>query len=157
MLGQQVGKGGNLLLRGRLAWAQGAEGHLEGRELRALQTDGYNVYLYLDDEKLDIDHVCCMAHVRAKFKYAAEIEHDVNARKFLEYIGRLYALEKRYEEEKLSAEQVRYFRNSAETTGIIIEMSIIRKTKCSGISEQNVPFLKTKRTSVNLFPSPSTK
>ena len=34
---------------------------------------------------------------------------------------------------------------------------IIRKTKCSGISEQNVPFLKTKRTSVNLFPSPSTK
>lgn len=95
---------------------------LEGRELRALQTDGYNVYLYLDDEMLDIDHVCCMAHVRAKFKYAAEIEHDVNARKFLEYIGRLYALEKRYEEEKLSAEQVRYFRNSAETTGIIIEM-----------------------------------
>lgn len=63
-----------------------------------------------------------MAHVRAKFKYAAEIEHDVNAHKFLEYIGRLYALEKRYEEEKLSAEQVRYFRNSAETTGIIIEM-----------------------------------
>lgn len=28
---------------------------------------------------------------------------------------------------------------------------IIRKTKCSGVSEQNVPFLKTKRTSVNLF------
>ena len=40
-----------------------------------------------------------MAHVRAKFKYAAEIEHDVNARRFLEYIGRLYALEKKYEEE----------------------------------------------------------
>ena len=36
-------------------------------------------------------------------------------------------------------------------------LNIIRKTKCSGISEQNVPFLKTKRTSVNLFPSPSTK
>ena len=34
---------------------------------------------------------------------------------------------------------------------------IIRKTKCSGVSEQNVPFFKTKRTSVNLFPSPSTK
>ena len=30
---------------------------LEGRELRALQTDGYNVYLYLDNEMLDIDHV----------------------------------------------------------------------------------------------------
>lgn len=93
---------------------------LEGRELRALQTDGYNVYLYLDDEILDIDHVCCMAHVRAKFKYAAEIEHDVNARKFLEYIGRLYALEKRYIELELSAEDIRRLRNSAETTEIII-------------------------------------
>lgn len=95
---------------------------LEGREFRALQTDGYNVYLYLDDEMLDIDHVCCMAHVRAKFKYAAEIEHDVNARKFLEYIGRLYALEKRYLELKLSPEEIRRRRNSTETTEIIIEM-----------------------------------
>lgn len=64
-----------------------------------------------------------MTHVRAKFKYAAEIEHDANAHRFLEYIGKLYALEKRYEEEKFSAEQVRHFRNSTETTGIIIEMS----------------------------------
>ena len=60
--------------------------------------------------------------MRAKFKYAAEIEHDVNARRFLEYIGRLYALEKKYEEENLSAEQVRLLRNSAETTEIIIGM-----------------------------------
>lgn len=95
---------------------------LEGRELRALQTDGYNVYLYLDDEMLDIDHVCCMTHVRAKFKYAAEIEHDVNARKFLEYIGRLYAPEKRFLELKLSPEEIRRRRNSTETTEIIIEM-----------------------------------
>ena len=92
---------------------------LEGRVLRALQTDGYNVYLYLDDEMLDIDHVCCMAHVRAKFKYAAEIEHDVNARKFLEYIGRLYALEKRYIELRLSSEEIKRRRNSTGTTEII--------------------------------------
>ena len=95
---------------------------LEGRELRALQTDGYNVYLYLDDEMLDIDHVCCMAHVRAKFKYAAEIEHDENAGKFLEYIGKLYALEKRHIELKLCPEEIKRRRNSAETTGILIEM-----------------------------------
>ena len=95
---------------------------LEGRELRALQTDGYNVYLYLDDEMPGIDHVCCMAHVRAKFKYAAEIEHDVNARKFLEYIGRLYALEKRYIELKLCPEEIRRRRNSTGTTEIIIGM-----------------------------------
>ena len=51
------------------------KGILEGRVLRALQTDGYNVYLYLDDGMLDIDHVCCMAHAGGKFKYAVEIEH----------------------------------------------------------------------------------
>lgn len=37
--------------------------------------------LYLDDEMLDIDHVCYMVHVRAKFKYTAETGHDVNAHK----------------------------------------------------------------------------
>ena len=108
---------------------------LEGRELRALQTDSYNVYLYLDDEMPGVDHVCCMAHVRAKFKYAAEIEHDENARKFLEYIGKLYALERRYEEEKLSAEQVKLFRNSAETAEIIIGMRSLLGLMKSG----NVP------------------
>jgi transposase len=95
---------------------------LEGRELRALQTDGYNVYLYLDNEMLDIDHVCCMAHGRAKFKYAAEIEHDVNARKFLECIGKLYAREAGYIEQNLSPEEIRRRRNSPETTETIIEM-----------------------------------
>ena len=50
-------------------------------------------------------------------------------------------------------------KNGTDNVGFrfIFSPSIIRKTKCSGISEQNVPFLKTKRTSVNLFPSPSTK
>lgn len=95
---------------------------LEGRELRALQTDGYNVYLYLDNEMLDIDHVCCMAHGRAKFKYAAEIEHDPNALRFLECFGMLYAQEAGYMELNLSPEEIRRRRNSPETTGIIIEM-----------------------------------
>lgn len=27
----------------------------------------YNVYLYLDNEMLDIDHVCCMARVSAAY------------------------------------------------------------------------------------------
>ena len=44
-----------------------------------------------------------------------------------------------------------------ENSGSVKGYFIIRKTKCSGVSEQNVPFFKTKRTSVNLFPSPSTK
>ena len=101
-----------------------------------------------DNCMLDIDHVCCMAHVRAKFKYAAEIEHDRYARRFLEYIGRLYALEKRYEEEKLSAEQVRHLRNSAETTGIIIEMRSLldlmkseNAPRCGSLMEKAVSYL----------------
>lgn len=52
-----------------------------------------------------IDHVCCMAHVRGKFN-AAEIDHDVNARKFHEYIGKFYALEKRYIKLLLSPEEI---------------------------------------------------
>ena len=71
---------------------------------------------------LDIDHVCCMAHGRAKFKYAAEIEHDLNALRFLECFGKLYALEARYIELKLSPEEIRRQRNSPETTEILIEM-----------------------------------
>lgn len=34
-------------------------------KLKSLQSDGYNVYTYLDDELVDIDHLCCMAHIRA--------------------------------------------------------------------------------------------
>ena len=115
---------------------------LEGRELRALQTDGYNVYLYLDDEMLDIDHVCCMAHVRAKFKYAAEIEHDVNARKFLEYIGRLYALEKRYIELRLSSEEIKRRRNSTGTTEIIIGMRSLLDFMKSGNAPKHGSLMK---------------
>ena len=96
------------------------KGILEGRELRALQTDGYNVYQ--DNEMLDIDHVCCMAHGRAKFKYAAEIEHDLNTLRFLKCFGKLYAREAGYIELNLSPEEIRRQRNSPETTGIIIEM-----------------------------------
>lgn len=131
---------------------------LEGRELCALQTDGYNVYLYLDDGMLDIDHVCCMVHVRVKFKYVTEIEHDLYAHRFLEYIGRLYVLEKRYEEEKLSVEQVRHFRNSAETTEIIIGMrSLLNLMKsenaprCGSLMEKMVNYLDHFWTQVFLY------
>ena len=54
-------------------------------QIAALQNDGYrssfsrllpsrrkNVYMYIDNELDDVDHLCCMAHARAKFKYAYE-------------------------------------------------------------------------------------
>ena len=37
---------------------------------KSLQSDGYNVYMYLDNELMDIEHLCCLAHARAKFMYA---------------------------------------------------------------------------------------
>lgn len=73
-------------------------------------------------------HGACEGEV----KYAAEIEHDVNARKFLEYIGKLYALEKRYIELKLSPEEIRRRRNSPETTEIIIGMRSLLDLMKSG-------------------------
>lgn len=45
-------------------------------------------------------------HVMAKFKYATEIEHESYANRFLEYIGKLYALKKKCENERLGTEQV---------------------------------------------------
>jgi hypothetical protein len=38
--------------------------------IKSLQSDGYNVYMYLDDELVDIEHLCCLAHAQNKFKDA---------------------------------------------------------------------------------------
>lgn len=44
--------------------------HILGdRALKSLQSDGCNVYMYLDDTLVEIEHVCCMAHARAKLRY----------------------------------------------------------------------------------------
>lgn len=93
--------------------------HILGNsQIKALQTDGYAAYLYLDREVLDIEHICCMAHVRAKFKYAAEIEHDGNAALFLTWFGKLYSMEETYERLRLSPQDIRFFRNSKDTEDI---------------------------------------
>ena len=65
-------------------------------QIAALQSDGYrsslsrllpsgrkNVYMYIDNELDDVDHLCCMAHARAKFKYAYEQGGDERALSFL--------------------------------------------------------------------------
>ena len=35
--------------------------------IRYKQSDGYNVYMYIDKELVDTKHLCCLAHARAKF------------------------------------------------------------------------------------------
>ena len=87
-------------------------------KIKSLQSDGYNVYMYLDDELVDVEHLCCLAHARAKFKYAYE-QGSLQARIFLELIARLYGMEDTYRREKLTADEIYRRRNSKETTEII--------------------------------------
>lgn len=87
-------------------------------KIKSLQSDGYNVYMYLDNELMDIEHLCCLAHARAKFKYAYD-QGSLQARIFLELIARLYGMEDTYRREKLTADEIYRRRNSKETTEII--------------------------------------
>ena len=93
-------------------------------KIQSLQSDGYNVYMYLDNELNDVEHLCCMAHVRAKFKYALEQGMDKRAQFFIDKIGWLYNQEKRYRAEHLTAEEIKIERNSER---INLEIAEIRK------------------------------
>lgn len=85
-------------------------------ELAALQSDAYNVYKYLDDELSEIEHVCCMAHVRARFQKALLQGKSEQARLFMTWIGRLYNLERAYLNEGLSPYEIKRCCNGSETT-----------------------------------------
>ena len=67
---------------------------------------------------MDIDHLCCLAHARAKFKYAFD-QGSLQARIFLELIAKLYGMEETYRREKLTADEIYSRRNGKETTEII--------------------------------------
>lgn len=88
-------------------------------KIAALQSDAYNVYKYLDDELSEVEHICCMAHVRARFQKALLQGKDELARPFMEWIGRLYNFERDYTREDLSPDEIKKRRNGAETTEII--------------------------------------
>lgn len=88
-------------------------------KINSLQSDGYNVYLYLDNELHDVEHLCCMAHVRAKFKYALEQGNDERARCFLEIIARLYGKEHTYKMKSLNAEEIKEARQGKEMEEMI--------------------------------------
>ncbi len=87
-------------------------------KIKSLQSDGYNVYMYLDNELMDMEHLCCLAHARAKFKYAYD-QGCLQARIFLEQMARLYGMEESYRRERLAADEVYRRRNSKETTEVI--------------------------------------
>lgn len=91
-------------------------------KIHSLQSDGYNVYMYLDDGLHDIEHLCCMAHVRAKFKYAYEQGHDIRAKYFLDKIGWLYNQEKRYRKQGLTVGEIKDERNSNNVNQVITDI-----------------------------------
>lgn len=68
---------------------------------------------------VDIDHVCCLAHARAKFQYAARTSGDKDAEEILGYIAQLYAKEKTYREAGLNDAQIRDARKSASSLEIV--------------------------------------
>ena len=92
---------------------------LGNTEIGALQSDGFNVYMYLDKELVDVDHLCCLAHARAKFKYAQEQGKDADAEYFISNIGRLYDLEEQYRLRHLTAQQIQQERQGEQTSKII--------------------------------------
>ena len=87
-------------------------------KIRSLQSDSCASYLYLDDELIDIVHLKCMAHVRAKFYYA-ELQGSKDATKMLNLIAQLYELEKEYKKQKLGPEAIKARRNDEQSESIV--------------------------------------
>ena len=87
-------------------------------QIKSLQSDGYNVYMYLDDELMEVEHLCCLAHARNKFKDAYN-QGCEKARFFLEQIAKLYKREDDYRRDKLTATETKGKRNDAYTNGIV--------------------------------------
>ena len=71
---------------------------------------------------LDTEHLCCMVHARAKFKYTLEEGDDKDAIFVLELIGELYKQECKYEKGKLSAGQIKLWPNNLKAKEIIIKL-----------------------------------
>jgi len=91
--------------------------------IKALQSDGYNVYAFLDGEDETTDHLCCMAHARAKFKYALDEGADKRALEILEPMNDLYIFEREYKEKGYDAERITQERQGSRT------METVRKIK----------------------------
>ena len=96
---------------------------LEDREIAALQSDAYNVYMFIDKELANVTHLCCLAHARAKFKEALEQGKDERARLFYDCIGLLYGYEAEYRRLGLSPDEIRLRRNDSRTADVMIRMS----------------------------------
>ena len=65
------------------------------------------------------EHLCCLAHARAKFVYAYEQGDDPDAKYLIDCFGELYRLEDTYKLSGLSAQEITSCRHSLRTKEII--------------------------------------
>lgn len=86
-------------------------------EVRAIMTDGYTAYNFLDG-RLGVNHLICMAHAHVKFNKAHSLGKDSSAVRFIELIERLYELERSNKAGGYTARQIYKARQSAETSDI---------------------------------------
>ena len=92
-------------------------------KIKSLQSDGYNVYMYLDDEMVDIEHICCLAHVHNKLQEAKKLGYKI-VDFLLSQIKKLYNREKLYagKPEYYTPERIKDARNDEFTNGIVNSM-----------------------------------
>ena len=88
----------------------------------SVQSDGYVVYEHLANENPNIEHILCWAHVRAKYKYAADFSKDKNAEWFVETIGRLYMIEVENRILHRTAEEIKERRSQDDVTSILTSL-----------------------------------
>lgn len=99
-------------------------------EVKAIMTDGYNAYNFLDGT-LSVDHLLCMAHAFVKFKKAYNLGKDTSAQKFIKLIQHLYDLESIYKEKGYTIQQIYEARQSEETSRIEQELRSLLKEELS--------------------------
>lgn len=99
-------------------------------EVKAIMTDGYNAYNFLDGT-LSVDHLLCMAHAFVKFKKAYNLGKDTSAQKFIKLIQRLYELESIYKEKGYTIQQIYEARQFEETSRIEQELRSLLKEELS--------------------------
>lgn len=92
-------------------------------KIKSLQSDGYNVYMYLDDAMYDIEHICCLAHVHNKLQEAKKLGYKI-VDFFLAGIKKLYKREKLYASKPkfYTPERIKDARNDEYTDGIVNSM-----------------------------------
>ena len=92
-------------------------------KIKSLQSDGYNVYMYLDDEMVDIEHICCLAHVHNKLQEAKKLGYEI-VDFFLSQIKKLYKREKLYasKPDYYTPDRIKDARNDEFTNGIVNSM-----------------------------------